>query len=207
MSGQGEEPKIKIILASASPRRKEIFENLGFNFEVLFPEDYVEERHGDPVRIVLRNSIEKARDVLGRCRRPGYRYLVCSFDTVVYYKDRIFGKPGDIDQAYSFISMLSGRVHRVVSGVCIIDSKTGRFESDTEVTEVRFRELSGGEIRDYLARENVLDKAGAYNIGGPGALLVERIEGCFFNVMGVPVFKFIDLLKKFDYKILDHSKE
>jgi septum formation protein len=207
MSGQGEEPKIKIILASASPRRKKIFENLGFDFEVLFPEKHVEEVQGNPIRITVRNSIEKARSVLGRCRSRDYRYLVCGFDTVVYYKNRVFGKPSDPDQAYHFISMLSGRVHRVVSGACIIDSETGRLETDSEVTEVRFRKLGRAEIDYYISRENVLDKAGAYNIDGAGALLVERIEGCFFNVMGVPVFKFINLLRKFDFKILNHSKE
>jgi septum formation protein len=207
MSGQGEELKIKIILASASPRRKKIFENLGFDFEVLFPQEHVEERYGNPISVAVKNSIEKARSVFSRCRSGEGRYLICSFDTVVCYKNQIFGKPSNLEQAYRFISVLSGRIHRVVSGVCIMDGETGRFESGSEVTEVRFRKLDREEIDYYISLENVLDKAGAYNIDGAGALLVERINGCFFNVMGVPVFRFIEILRKFDFKILERSKE
>ncbi|HAJ95341.1 MAG TPA: septum formation protein Maf [Actinobacteria bacterium] len=207
MLEQEESFKTKIILASASPRRKEIFERLGLDFKVMAAEDCVEQRSGDPARIVEENSIAKARDVLGRIGSRKDRYLVSGFDTIVNLKRRILGKPSDIEEAYSFISSLSGKVHRVISGVCIIDSMTGRCESDTEITEVRFRNIEPEEIRTYLAREDVLDKAGAYNIGGAGALLAEKINGCFFNVMGVPVFKFVDLLKRFNYKILDQSKE
>jgi len=207
MLEQEEGFKTKIILASASPRRKEIFERLRLDFEVIAAEGYVEQKSGDPARIVEENSIAKAHNVLGRISSRRDRYLVSGFDTIVNLKRRILGKPSDIEEAYSFISSLSGKVHRVISGICIIDSITGRCESDIEITEVRFKKLEPEEIRGYLEREDVLDKAGAYNIGGAGALLVEKINGCFFNVIGVPVFKFADLLERFNYKILDQSKE
>jgi septum formation protein len=207
MLEQEEGFKTKIILASASPRRREIFEHLGLDFEVMAAESCVEQKSGDPARIVKENSIAKARDVLGRIGNRRDRYLVSGFDTIVNLKRRILGKPSNIEEAYFFISSLSGKVHRVISGVCIIDSMTGRCESDIEVTEVRFKKLGPEEIRGYLAREDVLDKAGAYNIGGAGALLVEKINGCFFNIIGVPVYKFVYLLERFNYKILDQSKE
>lgn len=207
MLEQEEGFKTKIILASASPRRREIFEHLWLDFEVIAAEGYVEQKSGDPARIVEENSIAKARYVLGKIGNRRDRYLVSGFDTIVNLEGRVLGKPSDIEEAYSFISNLSGKVHKVISGICIIDSITGRCESDTEVTEVKFRSMKPEEIRTYLMREDVLDKAGAYNIGGAGALLVEKINGCFFNVIGVPVFKFVDLLKRFNYKILDQSKE
>ena len=204
---QEEGHKTKIILASASPRRREIFERMGLDFEIMIPEGCVEQKSGDPARLVERNSIAKAQDVLKKIRDCKSRYLISSFDTVVSLKRKILGKPINIEEAYSFIDFLSGKVHRVISGICIADSITGRYESDIEITEVKFRSIEPEEIKSYLAREDVMDKAGAYNIGGAGALLIEKINGCFFNVAGVPVFKFIDLLKKFDYKILDLSKE
>lgn len=207
MLGQEEGRKTKIILASASPRRREIFERMGLDFEIMIPEGCVEQKSGDPVRLAERNSIAKAQDVLKKIGDRKGRYLISGFDTIVSFKRRILGKPLNIEEAYSFIDFLSGKVHRVISGICIVDSVTGRYESDTGITEVKFRSMEPEDIKSYLAREDVMDKAGAYNIGGAGALLVEKINGCFFNVAGVPVFKFIDLLKKFDYKILDLSKE
>ena len=207
MLEQEEGLKTKIILASASPRRKEIFEYLGLDFEIMIPENCVEEKYGDPSGVVEKNSIAKAQDVLRRIRHRNDRYLISGFDTIICLKRMILGKPSDIEEAYSFINILSGKVHRVISGICIIDSITGRHEFSIEITEVKFKNIEPERIRSYLQREDVLDKAGAYNIGGAGALLVEKINGCFFNIMGVPVFRFIDLLERFDYKILDQSKE
>lgn len=199
--------KTKIILASASPRRKKIFRDLGLDFEVAVPDGILEQKSGDPEKIAVDNSILKARDVLKNINTGKFRYLISGFDTIVYLGNKIFGKPLDIDEAYSFISALSGKVHRVITGICIIDSITGRQVTGSEISKVRFRDLTPYEIRNYLERETVLDKAGAYNIAGPGALLVDNIKGCLFNVIGVPVFKYLDLLERFDYKILYHSKE
>jgi septum formation protein len=94
-----------------------------------------------------------------------------------------------------------------VTGICIIDSITGRKLTGCEISEVKFRKLDQGDINQYLEAEYVLDKAGAYNIAGPGALLVEKVKGCLFNIIGVPVFRYIGLLEKFNYKVLHHSKE
>jgi septum formation protein len=208
MYPQEESLKTIIILASASPRRKKIFEGLGLDFEVMKPGGGLEESSGDPVRTAVANSIIKAKDVsISLVSREKIRYLVSGFDTLVYLGKKILGKPGNAEEAYSFIQALSGRSHRVVTGICIIDSITGRQVTGREISKVEFRKLEAPEIRQYLRREYVLDKAGAYNIAGPGALLVKKVRGCMFNIIGVPVFRYAGLLEEFDYKILDHSKE
>lgn len=209
MSQQEEGLKTRIILASASPRRKKILGDIGLDFEVREPcGDLEEERSGDPVRISTGNSILKAENISGSIgSKEKVRYLISGFDTIVYLGKEILGKPRDQDEAFLFIQALSGRWHKVVTGICIIDSKSRKKFTGHEVSEVRFRKLNRDEIKRYLEAEYVLDKAGAYNIAGPGALLVEKAKGCIFNIIGVPVFKYIGILKEFDYKFLHHSKE
>ena len=207
MFQQEEGLKTKILLASASPRRKGIFRDLGLDFEVAIPDGSLERKNGDPARIAVENSILKARNVLKDIRTRKWRYLVSGFDTIISSGKKIFGKPSDIEEAYSFIDAFSGKTHRVITGICVLDSVSGKYITDREISKVRFRNLKPDEIRNYLVREFVLDKAGAYNIAGPGALPVDKVQGCMFNIIGVPVFKYIGLLERFDYKILYHSKE
>ena len=211
MLEQEEGLRTKIILASASPRRKQIFEAMGLDFKIINPVDCDEETSGDPYDIVCRNSISKAKNVFGGQgswklemiqRGEGSRFLISSFDTIVSIEDRILGKPSGPGEGYEFISQLSGRAHRVISGVCVLDSSTGKYEYSSSSTQVSFRKLSESEIRNYISNNDVLDKAAAYNINGPGLVLVEKINGCFYNVAGVPVYEYIKLLKKFNYKIL-----
>jgi len=211
MLEQEEGLRTKIILASASPRRKQIFEAMGLDFEIIRPVECEEEISGDPYDIVHNNSVSKARNVFGgqglkKLRIiPGgedLRFLISSFDTIVSINDRILGKPSGPGEGYEYISLLSGRAHRVISGVCVLDSCTGKYEYSSSTTQVDFRSLSESEIKNYISQNDVLDKAGAYNINGPGLLLVEKINGCFYNVAGVPVYEYIGLLEKFNYKIL-----
>lgn len=211
MLGQEESHRTKIILASTSPRRKQVLEAMGLDFEIIGPMDCIEEFVGDPCNIVCINSISKAKNVFeGRGSRklePVYgkkdlRFLISSFDTIVSIENRILGKPSGPEEAYEYISLLSGRAHRVISGVCVLDSSTGKYKYSSSTTEVWFRSLSKSEIGNYILSDDVMDKAGAYNINGPGSVLVEKIKGCFFNVAGVPVSEYIGLLKKFNYKIL-----
>ena len=211
MLGQEESHKTKIILASASPRRKQVFETMGLDFEIISPMDCVEECNGDPYEVVSVNSIYKAENVFegrgyrkleGTRGKKDSRFLISSFDTIVSIDGRILGKPSGPKEAHEYISLLSGRVHRVISGVCVLDSRTGKYKCGSSTTEVWFRSLSKNEISNYILSGDVLDKAGAYNINGPGSVLVEKINGCFFNVAGVPVSEYIGLLEKFNYKIL-----
>jgi len=202
--------KKKIILASASPRRREILKILKLDFEVVKPDSCEEIKLKSPYKTVVGNSIIKAENVYNNIKRSRLKkensgkeqFLIAGFDTVVYLNRKYFGKPGSVGEAIDFLNILSGRVHTVISGVCVLDSMSGEYRFNTEATKVRFRKLTPEEIRGYVGRENVLDKAGAYNIFGSGSLLVERINGCFYNVAGLPVVKFVDLLERFGYKVI-----
>ncbi|MGM0366058.1 MAG: Maf family protein [Actinomycetota bacterium] len=194
------EGRKKLILASASPRRKEILELLKLDFDIIHPEGAREVAYEHPYRMVTENSAIKARH--GLRQSSGRGVLVCGFDTVVYADGRVFGKPASTAEASHFLKKFNGRTHQVITGVCILDGD-GRKSVDIESTLVEFRKLGDREIDAYLEAEEVLDKAGAYNISGYGAVLVKRIEGCFYNVAGLPVARFISLLEDFNYKILD----
>ncbi len=203
--------KKRIILASASPRRSEILKILKIDYKVVKPEGCREVLFKDPYKTVISNSIIKAKNVYNNIKkdlpeRKGSDYkdgfLIAGFDTVVYFKRQCFGKPESIEEAEKFLLVLSGSVHKVISGVCVLEGISGECRFDTETTRVKFRRLKPKEIKAYLDKEEVLDKAGAYNIFGPGSLLVEKVSGCFFNAAGLPVIKFVDLLEGFGFKVI-----
>jgi len=204
--------KKKLILASASPRRKKVLELLKLDFEVIKPGDFKEEQFKDPYRTVVYNSIAKARKVYDclikqesggeRSSYPG-GFLIAGFDTIIYINRRILGKPSSIEEAKDFLKVLSGKTHMAISGVCIMDSVSGKYVYDTETTRVKFRKLAVVEIEKYVSKEDVTDKAGAYDISGYGSLLVEKINGCFFNIAGFPVYRFVDLLGKSGFNVID----
>lgn len=203
--------KKRIILASASPRRSEILKILKIDYKVVKPEGCREVLFKDPYKTVISNSIIKAKNVYNNIKkdlpeRNGSDYkdgfLIAGFDTVVYFKRQCFGKPESIEEAEKFLLVLSGSVHKVISGVCVLEGISGECRFDTETTRVKFRRLKPKEIKAYLDKEEVLDKAGAYNIFGPGSLLVEKVSGCFFNAAGLPVIKFVDLLEGFGFKVI-----
>jgi septum formation protein len=181
-----------VILASGSPQRKAILEQLGVEFRVEAPE--VEElSHGEPRRVVRENALRKARAVAS----PEERVL--SADTAVVLDGHIFGKPGDEREAETFLRRLSGRTHQVMSGVALREPG-GLERSDVAVTRVRFRRLEQAEIDWYLATGEWEGRAGAYAIQGRGAALVEEIEGDYWNVVGLPVAALLrlapDLLRR-----------
>jgi septum formation protein len=168
-----------LILASGSPQRKAILEQLGVEFRVEVPE--VEElSEGDPRRVVRENALRKARAVTS----PEERVL--GADTAVVLDGRIFGKAGDEREAETFLRRLSGRTHQVMTGVALREPG-GLERSDVAVTRVRFRRLEQAEIDWYLATGEWEGRAGAYAIQGRGAALVEEIEGDYWNVVGLPV--------------------
>ncbi len=200
-----EEDNKRIILASSSPRRKKILEQLHLDFEIIKPIEAGERLFKNPYETVLYNSLVKVKNIYNHAIINGLNYrnvLIAGFDTIVYSGGRFFGKPLDIKMARDFLMGLSGKSHRVVSGVSVLDFNSGRYLSDSDITLVKFRKLNKQEIEKYLEIEYVLDKAGAYDISGFGSILIEKINGCFYNVAGLPVNKFIGLLKKFNYKIL-----
>ena len=178
----------RIILASASPRRREILALLGLSFEVI-PSKVEESIRGDPITTARKLSREKALDVWKRHKDA----LVIGADTLVFVGDRIIGKPEDEDDAVRILSFLSGRWHRVVTAVSFVGPCVRRTVHD--VARVKFRRLSSEEIEDYVRTGEPMDKAGAYGVQGFGATVVERIEGNFYTVMGLPIVKVYEMLK------------
>jgi septum formation protein len=175
-----------LILASASPRRREILSRLGIAFELVIPE--VEElREGPPERLVIENARRKARTGLERATPGGVSLGV---DTEVVVDGRVLGKAEDADVARRHLELLSGRSHEVFSGLVLL----GEGErAGTARSQVTFRRLDERAIELYLASEEWRDRAGAYAIQGLGSLLVERIEGDLSNVIGLPVGLLLEL--------------
>lgn len=186
-----------IVLASASPRRATLLEQIGLSFHIhasTLGEDgeasFPAERPGDYVRRV---AAAKAHDVATRLGRG----LIIGADTAVALDERLFGKPRDSMEAQAFLLALAGRTHQVVTGVAVIDAATGRSEVGATVTAVTMRAFNAQEAARYVATGEPMDKAGAYGIQGRGALLVEKIEGDYFNVVGLPLGLLADLLRRF----------
>ena len=171
-----------LILASTSPRRQELLKGLGIDFQVVAPQ--VEERYGegeDPAVGAMRIACRKARQVAEQF--PGR--LVLGADTIVVLDGMILGKPEDSGEAREMLKRLSGRVHRVITGFCLIDGE--RTVTRHVETLVKIKEVTDEELEEYLRTGEPLDKAGAYAIQGVGAHLVERIEGSYTNVVGLPL--------------------
>lgn len=188
-----------IVLASASPRRKELLSMLGIrDFKVIPPggeEIISEEMH--PAAVVCSLSSSKAKEVSEKCSATD---TIVAADTVVFIDGEILGKPKDEEDAFFILSKLSGRTHCVFTGLTVIRGKD--IFSEFECTSVRFREISDREKYSYIASGEPMDKAGAYGAQGIGALFVEGIEGDFFNVMGLPLCRLSKMLKKLGVSLI-----
>jgi septum formation protein len=184
----------KWILASASPRRKEILFRLGMKFGI-DPSGIMEpaRRAGEaPSGYVVRIARMKAREAAKK-HRSG---VIISADTVVVLGQSILGKPSTREEARAMLTRLSGRWHEVLSGICVLDCEIGRSHSDYSRSRVHFRRLSPSDIEWYLKTDEYLDKAGAYAVQGYASLFIDRIEGCYFNVVGFPITVFEKLCRK-----------
>ena len=181
--------KAGLLLASSSPQRRAILEQLGLQFEVVAP-SYEERDTGalPPVELVRAHALGKARSVVVEA---GER-VVLGVDTAVVVGDRVLGKPADEDQAAEMLTLLSGRAHTVVSGLCLLGP--GWEAVEHEETEVVFRQLTPRAVVDYVGTGEWRDRAGGYAIQGRGAALVERIEGDYLNVVGLPAALVVRLL-------------
>lgn len=187
--------KDKIILASASPRRSELLRQIGYHFDVIPSRADEAEVCGEtPQDHVIRLSRDKACEVSTRDDIDG-RWIIGS-DTIVLRDTEILGKPADYEEAARMLDSLSGRRHQVLSGYAILDRKTGQSRSDAITTQVRFRRLTAVEIAGYIASGEPVDKAGAYAIQGLGAFMVERIEGSYSNVVGLPLCEIVQALEE-----------
>jgi septum formation protein len=191
--------KKPVILASASPRRLELMRQIGVDPLVLTGEI-------DETWDGKRNGREWAKELALRkaqaCANRVKVGIIVSADTIVMQGDRIFGKPKDAGEAFEMLSALRGREHHVITGVAVWECPEGKYAVDYEETRVLFRELTDAEIKAYIHWGESLDKAGAYGIQGKGALLVEKIEGDYFNVVGLPLQKLNRMLANFNFNLL-----
>ena len=188
----------KIVLASSSPRRSDLLRQIGLSFEVAAP-DVDESLYSfdeDPPGAAERLALAKARNAAGRFDVSGS--LVLGADTVVLFEGRILGKPDDAEDAYNMLRRLTGHSHRVLTGFALLDPDTDRSVTGHEWTTVFMRECTGEEIRAYVDTGEPLDKAGSYGAHALGSSLVTRVEGCFYNVIGLPLARLIMTLKTFD---------
>ena len=190
---------VDLILASASPRRREMLERIGWRIAVC--PSHIEEKRRDrepPGPYALRNAVEKARHVAEQ-RSDGRAGIVIGADTIVVLDDHILEKPVDILNARRMLTVLSGRCHKVITGVCVIGAApaSGRHTVEFSVsTDVEFKTLSDDEIDAYIASGEPMDKAGAYAIQGVGAYMIRRISGSYTNVVGLPLSELVEVLEK-----------
>jgi septum formation protein len=184
-----------IVLASASPRRRQLMASIGLDCRVE-PSGFAEslEQVSEPHLLAQRLSLGKARAVAARCPNT----IVIAADTLGVRQGHLLGKPLSESDAVAMLQSLSGHCHSVITGFTIIDADTGRTASRSVETVVWFRELTAAEIKAYVSTGEPMDKAGAYAIQGLGADFVDRIEGDYFNVMGLPLAALIEALKEFD---------
>ena len=189
----------EIILASTSPRRQELLKTLGLNFYVAgsrYPEDMTLDLK--PIDLVKYLARGKAKAVAENYHKE----VVIGADTIVVLGKKIMGKPKNEANAAAMLKALSGRVHQVITGYCIVDSVTSASVTKAVTTKVHFKKLSGDEIKNYVNSGEPLDKAGAYAVQGLGALLIKKIDGDYSNVVGLPLQSLAEDLKKFGVTIV-----
>ena len=188
----------KIILASGSPRRKELLKRLKLEFDVVpakFNEDEVELL--DPEKLVKKLSRAKAEEVVNMFEDT----VVIAADTVVIYREEILGKPVSKRDARDMLKKLQGGKHLVMTGLTVM-STTGKSRTICDSTQVFMKKLDMKDIKSYVDTGEPIDKAGAYGIQGLGGIFVDKIVGSYFTVMGLPVHRLAELLKEFSIKIL-----
>jgi len=179
----------RVILASASPRRKELLAYIIPRFDVV-PSGIDETASGKPAEQVKKLALDKALDVASKHRDA----LVIGADTLVAAGRRVLGKPASEAEAADMLRLLSGREHKVYTGVAVV--LDGAAKADVNMTRVLFAPLSDAEIRDYIKTGEPMDKAGAYGIQGYGGKFIRAVHGCYFNVMGLPLNMLYNMLKK-----------
>lgn len=192
----------KLILASNSPRRKELLTNLGVKFDVVAKEvDEIKEVDYDPYKLACENAFRKAQAVLTDINEES---IIIAADTIVYHQG-ILGKPANEGEAYDMLKSLSATVHEVITAFAVVEYPSNKKILSSETTKVYFKELNHDEIMSYIRSGEPMDKAGAYGIQGKASLFVEKIEGDYFNVVGLPLFKIEETLRKeFEKSLLNY---
>ena len=187
----------KIILASASPRRKELMTMASLSFDVIVSDCDETIEYDGPEDMVRKLSLLKAKDVAEKIKKTETKqHIVIGADTIVYFQNQILGKPKNEEDAFRMLQAMSGKTHTVYTGVTLIDSASGQTETFCETTKVEFYDVADEDIRAYIATGDPLDKAGSYGVQGRGCFLVKRIEGDYFTVVGLPIAHLLQELAK-----------
>lgn len=188
-----------IILASASPRRKDLLEKIGLKFKIV-KSDCKEtiDMNLNPHSLAQKLSLEKARIVAKKYKSA----IIIAADTLVILDNRIIGKPKDKKDARETLKLLSNRVHSIITGFTIIDSSSGKSVSKSEETKVFMKKITDREIDSYIKTGEPFGKAGSYAIQEKGSMFIEKIEGDFFNAVGLPIYSLIKALKNFGVSVL-----
>ncbi|MGM0653225.1 MAG: Maf family protein [Bacillota bacterium] len=194
---------MNLVLASASPRRAELLRQVGISFTITRPD--LEEKpdlQKEPQEIAMALAEDKARFVGQKLDRG----IVLAADTLVVYQGQLMGKPEDRKDARRMLRILSGSRHEVITGLVLLDAASGLILKDFSTTTVWIKVLSDQEIDNYVKGGEPLDKAGAYGIQGKAALFVDRIEGCYFNVVGLPLGLLYEMIQKMQFTMQQHKK-
>lgn len=191
-----------MILASQSPRRKKILEELGFNIKVLKP-DIEEISDANKIEEIVMDISRKKCKEIAKNNKTEY---ILGADTVVYCNDEILGKPVNKENARKMLEKLSGKTHKVITGYCILNENLGIEVTGVETTLVTFKKLSKEKIEWYILTNEYLDKAGSYGIQGKGSVLVSYIQGDYFSVMGLPIGKIVDEFEKLGFTMSKLNK-
>ena len=188
-----------IVLASGSPRRKALLEDLGLDIEVRVS-DAEEIDSGSPEAVVLHNAVLKCEAVI---EHAAEHEVIIAADTIVVLEDQILGKPKTLDEAKSMLRSLSGNTHRVMTGVAVRGEANQPLATGVEITEVTFCSLSKEDIDIFVETVRPLDRAGAYTVDGPGSLLVAGYHGCYYNVLGLPLVRLQTMLHQFSIDLFE----
>lgn len=200
----------KIVLASGSPRRQELLTLLGIDHEVIPCNSQEESINNNTVdgrsieEMILPVAYQKATCVANNLKGEKYaNALVIGADTIVVLDNEIIGKPKTKQEAIEMLHKLTGVTHTVYTGLCIIDKSNEGILTEVDKTLVSMIDWTDEKIKAYIEAEYIMDKAGAYAIQGIGAAMVNKIEGCFYNVMGLPLSRLVTMLEKIGYQLLN----
>lgn len=186
----------KFILASASPRRRELLKQIGLDFDVLVSDADEDKIDKNLPADLYTEELAMAKAAAAAAVVGGADKIIIAADTIVYFNGKILGKPSSEEEAFEILSELSGNVHEVYTGICVMRASDGFSVASCEKTKVYFKTLTEEKIKKYIASGEPMDKAGAYGIQGLGVLLTQKTDGDYSNVVGLPLSKFEDILKK-----------
>jgi len=195
----------RIILASSSPRRRQLLKSAGIEFDIIYPE--VEEDIYNAEISPSEYSLELSRKKgLSASQSTDKNSIIISADTVVVSGGRVFGKPGSEKESFEMLTSLSSKTHEVITAFCVMDGEKKELHSECVKTQVTFKTLASWEIEGYIKTKEPMDKAGSYAIQGIGSFMIKRIDGSYTNVVGLPLSNLVDVLKNLGLTDLFHFK-